>query len=162
MAALIPLWQTWVVVTESVCLQKPNIFTLWPFIQKSVLAFYGADTAVSDSSASASRSWDLPTAVWVSGLEVAVWGALGQMFILPFLSSLLEMVDKPFTHHHFSLPLACITDQSWSLFLLGLGLSSEFVSTQCSRQLLLRDWSQVSVESHLRSLAFQSQCKAVA
>lgn len=108
-----------------------------------------------------SRSSDSPMSVCVSGSQVAIWDALSQMFCLPPLSSAAGIADSNFPLHHLSVPMACITDQSWSLFLLGLGLSSEFVSTQCFRQSLLRDRSRVCRGSYLLSLAFMWQCKAV-
>lgn len=151
MAALIPFWQNSLVVTESVCLLKPNIFTLWPFIQQVSWLFMSLQ----------SITFLRFTYVCVSGSQVAIWDALSQMFCLPPLSSAAGIADSNFPLHHLSVPMACITDQSWSLFLLGLGLSSEFVSTQCFRQPLLRDWSRVCRGSYLLSLAFMLQCKAV-
>lgn len=109
----------------------------------------------------ASRSSDSPMSVCVSGSQVAIWDVLSQMFCLPPLSSASGIADSNFPFHHLSVPMACITDQSWSLFMLGLGLSSEFVSTQCFRQSPLRDRSQVCRGSYLLSLAFTLQCKAV-
>lgn len=154
MAALIPFWQNSLVVTESVCLPKPNIFTLWPFIQQVSWLF------MSLLSMTFLRFTYVCVCQWFTGghLGCSQPDVLSSSSELSGRNSRLELPPLP---HHLSVPMASITDQSWSLFLLGLSLSSEFVSTQCFRQSLLRDRSRVCRGSYLLSLAFMLQGKAV-